>query len=269
MQCHFRAEDPEACMQDGRNVSDPFHVDPLLSANSVARLGTGAFSGTGHDRGHLAPYNSFSWHACGAYKTFTMANMAPQWATHNRQIWAQLETQILFWGVTDGPVHVVTGPIWNRFPAARFEAIKQGLADVSTIPAPGELLARLDDTALPVAIPRPTGFYKVVYRPGDGAEPDRAIAFLVPHTKETGLPFWYFISTVTLLEEVSNLRFGFPDHLKGWPDLSYWRAPSRQVPSNWSSPREGCSEKLPVAGWMDHRPLPERVSICRSPDAAE
>jgi DNA/RNA endonuclease G (NUC1) len=47
----------------------------------------------------MAPNNSFSWHACGAYKTFTMANMAAQWNTLNQRTWMNLEAQVLFWGI--------------------------------------------------------------------------------------------------------------------------------------------------------------------------
>lgn len=266
MACHFQAQDIETCSND-RNVSanDPFHVDPVLTALGVGRLNVTAFSSTGHDRGHMAPNSTFSWHACGAYKTFTMANMVPQWASHNQQIWMNLEAQILYWGMNHGPIYVATGPIWKQFPLDRFNAIKEGLVGTSSIPKSGERLTKLNGQPLSRDIPRPTGFYKVVFRPGEGEDPDRAIAFLVPHTKERGLPFWYFVSTIVLVQETTGLRFGFAEDVKGWPDLSYWRAPTRKVPSGWN-PRRDCTTRLPVAGWMDNRPVSERVANCRSSD---
>ena len=34
------------------------------------KLGSNPFSNTGHDRGHIAPRDAFSWHVCGNYQTF-------------------------------------------------------------------------------------------------------------------------------------------------------------------------------------------------------
>ena len=63
---------------------DPFHADHMLKD---PKLGSNPFSNTGHDRGHIAPRAAFSWHVCGNYQTFSMANMSPQRAYLYRQIW--------------------------------------------------------------------------------------------------------------------------------------------------------------------------------------
>lgn len=125
MQCYFKAEAEylDACRAKKDGPGDPFHADPTLTALKKPRVGAGAYSGTGHDRGHLAPNQSFSWHICGAYKTFTMANMAPQLAELNQRLWADLEAQVLFWAVKEGPVYVVTGSTFTTFPAEKFQVI--------------------------------------------------------------------------------------------------------------------------------------------------
>ena len=178
-------------------------------------------------------------------------------------MWAKLEAQVLYWGVKAGPIYVVTGPIWRRFPSQRFWAIRDGIVATDSFPEPGELLTKLDGETLSKQISRPTGFYTVVFKPGVNEEPDRAIAFLVPHTKQTGLSFWHFTSTVRLVEEVSRLRFGFADESKGWPDLSYWRADDRRTPDGWDV-RGQCTGGMRVAGWMVDRPVDARVSVCES-----
>src|SRR5690606_29954740 len=89
--CYIKADhwrDPFIC--EGSDRSDPFHQDHRLESG----LGTQVFSNTGHDRGHIAPRQAFSWHACGAYQTFTMANMSPQSATFNQGVWGDLEQQV-------------------------------------------------------------------------------------------------------------------------------------------------------------------------------
>jgi DNA/RNA endonuclease G (NUC1) len=264
MQCHWQAIDVEACLNNpAQKPGDPFHADSLLGRLGVARLGIGAFSGTRHDRGHMAPNNSFSWHACGAYKTFTMANMAAQWNTLNQRTWMNLEAQVLFWGVKEGPIHVVTGPIWTKFPVEEFAATRDGVVDTSSIPEPGDLLAKTNGQELPVHILRPTGFYKVVFRPARGNEPARAIAFLVPHTKQTAFSFWLFATSVRTVEGSSGLRFGIDQSLKGPPDETFWMANRRKAPSGWDV-RGECDQKLPVAGWMGDRTRKERVAACDS-----
>jgi DNA/RNA endonuclease G (NUC1) len=192
-----------------------------------------------------------------------MANMSAQWGSLNQQLWANLEAQVLFWGVNHGPIHVVTGPVWSRFPSNRFDAIKKGRVSTASFPKPGEFLKKTGGAKLPVAIARPTGFYKVAFRPGRGGEPDRAIAFLVPHTKQRGISFWEFVSTVSLVEETSGLRFGFADELKDQQDLGFWRAQDRTAPAKWN-PRIACKERLPVAGWMADRTIQDRVAVCNS-----
>lgn len=262
MQCYFGKDDVDACIADrGIGTSDPFHAEAMLRTLGLQRLGTGAFANTGHDRGHVAPNNTFSWHVCGAFKTFTMANMAAQWGSHNREIWNQLESQILFWGVTDGPIHVVTGPIWTAFPSDEFEAIRTGLVDTDLFATEGDLLTKLDGTGAAGDIPVPPGFFKVVYRPGAADEPDRAVAFLIPHTREPGLSFWRFVSTVNLVEEASGLTFGFDDRLKAGRGQTYWLSGTRRAGSGWDL-RGDCDQRSQVAGWQPELSRTERRALC-------
>lgn len=50
-------------LRDGDNLTnpstrDPFHEDPILASAGLERLGIDAFTGTGHDRVHMAPSNA-------------------------------------------------------------------------------------------------------------------------------------------------------------------------------------------------------------------
>lgn len=81
--CYFQEEtfaEFLAC-DDG---DDPFHRDHMLTGD---KLGPTDFFNTGHDRGHIAPRQAFSWHICGTYQTFSMANMSPQRAFLNQDLW--------------------------------------------------------------------------------------------------------------------------------------------------------------------------------------
>src|ERR1044072_7033336 len=267
MRCHFKAEEVEECINEKTKLQDPFHVDPVLEEQDIDRLRPNSFTATGHDRGHMSPNSTFSCHACGAFKTFTMANMAAQWGSLNQQLWASLEQQVLFWGVNDGPVPVAPGPIGSAFPNKAIRAIEEGEVEPSSFPKVGELLKKTNGKPLSIDVVRPTGFYKVVFRPARNNEPARAIAFLAPHTKEKGLEFWTFVVPVKVVEQASGLKFGFGDEFKGDPDLAFWQAPAREVPSGWS-PRSDCKARERVAGWMAEKSLADRVAICTSNDPA-
>jgi DNA/RNA endonuclease G (NUC1) len=116
-------------------ASDPFHTDRMLGAES---LSPNAFQNTGHDRGHVAPRQAFSWHVCGTYQTFTMANMSPQRGYLNQDTWQALEQQVLTWAVDEGPLHVVSGAIYERFPHERFQVYQDGVFDPAWVYKPDQ-----------------------------------------------------------------------------------------------------------------------------------
>lgn len=285
MRCYFKNKDVRRCVRekwwdDGNKPSgkpsprDPFHKSGHLKSRNIPIVGTGAFSGTKHDRGHLAPNNAFSWHLCATYKTFTMANMAPQLANFNRGVWLRLEKQVLYWAVTEGPIFVVTGPIYVKFPRQAFDADRRRLIDRGTIVSPGLPLTKGDGTVVSPRIIRPTGFYKVIYRPKVGNRPAKAVAFLLPHTTQKKwlgsgkkLDYMSFISTIELVEKSSGLKFGIlPQHRWG-ADNAFWMA--RRVPGSWrlrpsanSCPGGGYKPK----GWFPSISRKKREALCATPD---
>ncbi len=218
------------------------------------KLGQGDFGSTGHDRGHIAPRQAFSWHVCGTYQTFSMANVSPQRAYLNQNIRQFLERQVLTWGVDVGPIFVVTGATYTPFPHADFAVFEQpGLDPTQIYPADttmttavtqhdanfdahasGHILrpkrdAKPDNVKTKVANMRmPTGYYKVIFRPAQGGEPAHAIAFLRPNSYEnlnllvdffenypTADAFWSFVSTIELVEEAAGISFpGIPSNIK-------------------------------------------------------
>jgi len=237
----------ESCTQG----SDPFHSDHMLDS---PKLGTTDFSNTGHDRGHIAPRQAFSWHVCGTYQTFSMANMSPQRAFLNQDIWMFLEKQVLTWGVDGGPIYVVSGTTFRTFPHQRFQVYTDNVLDPTMIyrnPVSMQAVVEqhhtnFDSTAITdILRPKrdakpdrvknkvkdmrmPTGYFKVIYRPAINGEPAHAIGFLIPHSFQnlnmladsynnvtTERAFWAFVSRIDLIEETSGISFpGIPQELK-------------------------------------------------------
>ena len=188
-----------------------------------------------------------------------MANMSPQRALLNQDIWQFLEKQILTWGVDEGPIYVMTGTTFRRFPDHQFEVYTDEILDPAAIYGYGDTMqivveqhhtnfvstssneilhpdrdAKPDQVKTKVKDMRmPTGYFKIIYRPAVGSEPEHAIGFLLPHTFEnlnqvadsysnlsTKESFWVFVSRNDLIEETSGVRFpGIPDSLKSvWGD---------------------------------------------------
>jgi DNA/RNA endonuclease G (NUC1) len=257
MGCYFRGDDTKACVTEARG-SDPFHIDVLLAKEKKPRLHTQIYSGSGHDRGHMAPNNAFSWHLCGAWQTFSMANMAPQVAFVNRTPWAALEAQELFWGVTAGPVVVITGPIFARFPANAFKVFTSGQMDQSQVDTPGTVLPK-HDPADP-EVPSPTGFFKVIFKPAAGSQPARAIGFLLPHTTESDFGFWEFMVRIDLIERVAGLKFAIPEQTKDGMNTAFWTG--RKVPGDWSVRAEDCRTFTPQGFDKTIRGAEARANAC-------
>lgn len=276
--------------QNCEKASDPFHSDPMLEN---PKLAGNAFSNTGHDQGHIAPRQSFSWHVCGAYQSFTMANMSPQRAFLNQDIWASLEEQVLTWAVDEGPIYVITGTTFRRFPHERFEVYTNGTFDGAQIYAPGatmleavtqhssnfashpkgHILKPKRDADLSKVSNRvrdlrmPTGYYKIIYRSAAGSEPARAMGFLIPHSFENlndipNVPrkeaFWAFVARIDLIEQTSGTRFpGIPEGMKPvWGDSFFQsRRTGRQLRS------KTCGSGTPM-GVVTNSTREERIAQC-------
>jgi DNA/RNA endonuclease G (NUC1) len=71
--------------------TDNFRADPLVATGSAS---LNDYSGSGFDRGHLAPANVFSWDERAMSESFYLSNMSPQDPSFNRGIWRVLEGEV-------------------------------------------------------------------------------------------------------------------------------------------------------------------------------
>jgi hypothetical protein len=293
--CYFR-EPTWARFLDCERAGDPFHSDHMLTGRKLA---ANDFASTGHDRGHLAPRQSFSWHVCGAYQTFTMANMSPQRPFLNQAIWAHLEQQVLTWAFDGGPLYVVTGTTYRRFPHQLFQVYLDGVLDPNEIYGPGDLLEplvhrhqasfaatqpgnilrpmrdanpeRIRDRVRAMQVP--TGYFKVAYRREMRGERSHAIGFLLPHSFENlnllteGYPgmatdeaFWAFTSRIDVIERAGGITFPWLSEELKVEWGSEWFF-SRRDSRNISA---GCIEGEPQ-GALKNSTREERVAACVEP----
>ena len=71
------------------------------------------YTGSGYDRGHMAPAADMKWSSKAMNESFLLSNMSPQEKEFNRGIWSKLETKVRDWAVLNDSILVVTGPVLN------------------------------------------------------------------------------------------------------------------------------------------------------------
>ena len=85
---------------------DSFHEESRLPKSMRAKLAD--YSGSGYDRGHLAPNGNMA-NRSQQYDSFSLANIAPQSPRNNRYIWRNIESATRYLTQQYGEVYTVTG----------------------------------------------------------------------------------------------------------------------------------------------------------------
>ena len=85
---------------------DSFHEESKLPESARASLND--YSGSGYDRGHLAPNADMATRS-QQYDSFSLANIAPQSPRNNRYIWRNIESATRYLTQQYGEVYTVTG----------------------------------------------------------------------------------------------------------------------------------------------------------------
>ena len=85
---------------------DSFHEESRLPKSMRAKLSD--YSGSGYDRGHLAP-NGNRANRSQQYDSFSLANIAPQSPRNNRYIWRNIESATRYLTQQYGEVYTITG----------------------------------------------------------------------------------------------------------------------------------------------------------------
>ncbi|MGS2744190.1 DNA/RNA non-specific endonuclease [Halomonas sp. LS-001] len=148
-------------------------------------IGTNSYSGSGYDRGHLAPnYAIAAVHGRQAQvDTFLMSNMSPQTPGLNRQLWQRLEEAVMdHFAPRFDQLQVITGPIYA-----------EGFSNV---------MDRVGFVEIPIA------FYKIIVAPAP--EAPSALAFIMPQNVQGNEPLDDYLVSIDEVERQTGLNF-FPD----------------------------------------------------------
>ena len=90
--------------------TNEFLPDPDVIGTQVV---TRDYSGSGYDRGHMAPAGDMKWSKQAMQESFYMSNICPQDHNLNTEDWNDLEMKSREWARRYGKVHIVCGPIYN------------------------------------------------------------------------------------------------------------------------------------------------------------
>jgi len=151
----------------------------------VACISHDDYTGSGYDRGHLAPNHVIAtrFGAEAQKQTFLMTNISPQRPDLNRRTWQRLESLAANeFSRAHGPYWVVTGPIFGKNPAY------------------------LSSTSARIAIPE--AFYQVLIDTSETpGQPPKTLAFIVPQTVKGQEDLRSFVVTVREVENRTGLNF--------------------------------------------------------------
>ena len=151
---------------------------------TLARVDADAYTGSGYDRGHLAPnYAIATRHGDAAQReTFLMSNIIPQRHGLNAGLWKQLELRVATsYPARFAEVWVLAGPVFSQSPAR--------------LPARGGTTG----PAIPEAC------YMILLDESDGRV--RTLAFLFPQEISEGAKVENYLTTIDEIERRTGLDF--------------------------------------------------------------
>lgn len=157
------------------NRTNKFMPDQSVITNTA---NDNDYSGSGYDKGHLAPASDMGWSSTSMKESFYYSNISPQLASFNRGIWKRLEELVRTWAIENNSIYIVTGPVLtNGLPAI-------GLNKVSI----------------------PKYFYKVIL---DYTKPSiKGIGFILPNSG-SGESLSNYAVTIDSVEKFTGIDF-FP-----------------------------------------------------------
>lgn len=98
----------------GTTRSDKFYVDEYVTARGWRTATTDDYYRSSFDRGHLLPSADRDDTKSENEATFSLANVAPQYAGLNRGVWLMLEEKVREWAYSYGDIYVIVGVVAGR-----------------------------------------------------------------------------------------------------------------------------------------------------------
>lgn len=150
---------------------------------SLTRVGHDDYTGSGYDRGHLAPNYAMSrlYGKDAQFDSFLMTNITPQKPNLNQKLWQRLEeAEADLFAPRFGAVWVVTGPIF------------------------GPKTKRLRSSAW---VEIPEAFFKLYIVPASAGREPQMLAFVIPQNVRGNEPLERFVTSIDRVEALTGFDF--------------------------------------------------------------
>lgn len=183
--------------------TDNFQADTSIPQGYRSELTD--YSGSGFDRGHMAPAEDMTRSDNVMSECFLLSNMAPQiGAGFNNGIWKSLETAVRGWVQQKGELTIIAGPVFGVVN----DSVKYGTIGGNQVAVP-------------------TQFYKIII---DANNPQQieTLAFLIPHRKFTRGQYADFLCSIDDIEKATGLDF-----LSALPKATQDQLESTKASSAW------------------------------------
>ncbi|NLG14429.1 MAG: DNA/RNA non-specific endonuclease [Lentisphaerae bacterium] len=152
----------------------------MVDDRTIAKVTSDHYTGSGFDRGHMAPNNAIAicYGEKAQQQTFLMSNIVPQRHDLNAGLWKTLESKELYaYAPRCKEIWIITGPIYPK-------------KIVRTMPS---------------GIPIPDAFYKIIVDQVDNQL--RALAFIFEHNADKNKPLDHFLASIDEIEERTGFDF--------------------------------------------------------------
>lgn len=183
---------------------DFFTDDPIIETGSATYAD---YSGTGYDRGHMAPSADFRFDKTAQLECYHMSNMSPQIHAFNAGLWNDLENTTRYWARLYDKVYVVSGPLLTG--------------------KEQKLTKKKGDRTIKTKVSIPTHHFKVVFDYSNKNHP-KMIGFLMPNEKGLKGKIMDYAMSVRDLEKKTGIDFfkNMPrqtqDYLETYVKKSEW-----------------------------------------------
>ena len=173
---------------------------------SLASVSHDDYTGSGYDRGHMAPNYLIAtrYGRSAQLETFLMTNITPQKPNLNQKSWQRLEEIVANdFSEWHGNFWVVTGPIFDDNP--------------KTLKNSNVLI--------------PKAFYKILMQPASADMPGKALAFVFPQNARANSNLMTFVTTIDDVEKQTGIDF-----FHKLDDEMEARLESSKTPEAWRLP---------------------------------
>lgn len=137
-----------------RPEPDPFRPDPRIPKDWKP-VTPSDYTGSGFDRGHMAPSADRSGSVEGMSETFLMTNMVPQTGDLNRGVWARFEAYLRTLVTRGSDVYIISGHFGDKGKLKNKVTVPTYTWKIAVVVPAGSAISAIDEDTRIIAVDMP------------------------------------------------------------------------------------------------------------------